>query len=567
MRMSNSFFITRRENPKDEVSDSSKLLIKSGMILKNYNGIYSYLPIGLKVIENIKKIIKEEMKSISAKEVLMPTLVSSEMFENNNREKLFKDEIYSLVDRNNKKMNLAPSSEELFAYLASQKIKSYKDLHFSLFQINNKYRNEEHPEFGLVRKKEFIMAEAYSFDADEGGLDVSYDKMFMIFKHIFSRVGIDTLIVDSNDDSIYGLSSEEFQVISNYGDNEVVKCNNCTYACNIEDACSKSIITNKEVQHKEKKMVDTPNVKSIKEVSDFLNVFEGNILKSLICKVDGIYKMILLRGESELNVKKLKVLFNTNNIEIPSVYELEKIGTSVGYVGPIGCTMEIIADNEVKSMHNFVCGSNKKNYHYINVNYGRDFKINRFADLKLFDKNSLCPKCKNRCSIVKGIEVGQICKLGPRYSELYNLKYTDEINKKCDVHMGSYQIGIDRLISAIVENNHDEKGIIWPISVAPYKVAIIVSNVNDENIKKYSNNIYEKLNNLKIDTIIDDRKESIGVKFNDIDLMGIPIRVTVGNLLNDSIVEVKLRNEEKSVKVESSKLIEYIENIIERKTI
>lgn len=567
MRMSSSFFITRRENPKDEVNDSSKLLIKSGMVLKNHNGIYSYLPIGLKVIENIKKIIREEMNNISAKEVLLPTLVSSEIFDNTNREKIFTNEIYSLIDRNNKKMNLTPSSEELFAYLASQKIMSYKELHFSLFQINNKYRDEEHPEFGLVRKKEFIMAEAYSFDADEGGLDVSYDKMFMIFKHIFNRVGIDTLVVDSNDDSIYGLSSEEFQVISDYGDNEVVKCTNCTYACNIEDACSKTIITNKEVQHKDKKLVYTPNAKTIKEVSEFLNVFESNILKSLICKVDGKYKMILLKGESELNVKKLKVLFNTNNIEIPSVYELEKIGTSVGYIGPIGCTMEIIADNEVKSMHNFVCGSNKNNYHYTNVNYGRDFKINRFADLKLFDKNSLCPKCKNKCTIVKGIEVGQICKLGPRYSELYNLKYTDEINKKCDVYMGSYQIGIDRLLSAIVENNHDEKGIIWPISIAPYKVAIIISNVNDDNIKKYSNSIYEKLNNLGIDTIMDDRKESIGVKFNDIDLIGIPIRITVGNLLKDSLVEVKLRNEEKAKNIETSALIEYIEKIIERKNV
>ena len=565
MRTSNAFLITRREFPKDEVNISSKLLIKSGMVLKNSNGIYSYLPIGLKVIDNIKKIIKEEMNNIKATEVLMPTLVNSDFYDNSNREEIFKSEIYSLIDRNNKKMSLVPSSEELFAYLASQKIMSYKDLHFSLFQINNKYRDEEHPEFGLVRKKEFIMAEAFSFDADDGGLDVSYDKMFMVFKHIFNRVGINTLIVESNDEGIDGVTSEEFQVISEYGDNEVVKCTNCTYACNIEDASSKAIITNREIQHKEKKLVSTPNVKSIKEVSDYLNVFESNILKSLICKVDGIYKMILLKGESELNVKKLKVLFNTNNIEIPSVYELEKIGTSVGYVGPIGCTMEIIADNEVKSMHNLVCGSNKNNYHYINVNYGRDFKINRFADLKLFDKTSLCPKCKNKCTIIKGIEVGQICKLGTKYSNLYNLTYTDEVNKKCDVYMGSYQIGIDRLINAIVEHNYDDNGIIWPISISPYKVAIIVSNINDDNIKKYSNSIYNKLNNLGIDTIIDDRKETIGVKFNDMDLIGIPIRITIGNLLNDNLVEVKLRNEDKTKNIPTSELIEYIESLLKGK--
>lgn len=563
MKISNSFFITRREFPKDEVNVPSKLLIKSGMISKNSNGIYSYLPIGFKVIMNIIKIIKEEMNSINAIEVLMPTLISSDVFNNSNREKVFNSEIFSFTDRNNRTMNLCPSSEELFASLASQKIRSYKDLHFSLFQIGNKYRDEEHPELGLIRKKEFLMAEAYSFDANEGGLDVSYDKMFMIFKHIFNRASLETLVVESDALNVNGISSEEFQVLSEDGDNEIVKCTNCTYACNIEDASSKAVITNREISHKEKKEVSTPNVKSIKEVSEFLNVFESNILKSLICKIDGVYKMILLKGESELNVKKLRVLFKTNNIEIPSVSELEKIGTSVGYIGPIGCTMEIIADNEVKSMHNFVCGSNRKDYHYINVNYGRDFKINRFADLKLFDKNSLCPKCRNKCEIVRGTEVGQIYKLGTNYSEIYDLKYTDEINSECPVHMGSYQIGVDRILSAIVEHNHDDKGIIWPMSISPYKVAIVISNVNDSEIKKCANNLYDKLMEDGIDTILDDRKESIGVKFNDMDLIGIPIRITVGNLLKDNLIEIKLRNEDKTENIELSKAIDYVKEIID----
>ena len=502
------------------------------------------------------------MASINADEVSMPTLVYSDVFYNENREKLFKNEVFSFNDRNNKRMNLCPSSEELFAYLASQKVKSYKDLHFTLFQMGSKYRDEEHPELGLVRKKEFLIADACSFDADEGGLDVSYDKMFMVFKHIFNKIPLDTIVVEADPYEVNGISSEEFQVLSEDGDKEIVKCTSCTYACNIEDASSKSVITNREISNKEKKLVSTPNVKSIKEVSDYLNVFESNILKSLICKVDGSYKMILLKGESELNIKKLKLLFKTNNIEIPSVNELEKIGTSVGYVGPIGCTMEIIADNEVKSMHNFVCGSNKKDYHYINVNYGKDFRINRFADLKLFDKHSLCPKCKNKCEIVRGIEVGQINKLGDNYSSLYDLYYTDEVNKECKVHMGSYQIGIDRIISAIVEHDHDDNGIIWPMNVAPYKVAIVISNVNDNEIKKYSNSLYDKLMSEGIDTILDDRKESIGVKFNDMDLIGIPIRVTVGNLLKDNLVEVKLRNEKDSANVALSEIVDYIKETI-----
>ena len=276
--------------------------------------------------------------------------------------------------------------------------------------------------------------------------------------------------------------------------------------------------------------------------------------------------MILLKGESELNIKKLKLLFKTNNIEIPSINELEKIGTSVGYIGPIGCTMEIIADYEVKSMHNFVCGSNKKDYHYINVNYGKDFKINRFADLKLFDKNSLCPKCKNKCEIVNGIEVGQIYKLGSIYSDIYDLKYTDEVNEECNVYMGSYQLGIDRIISAVVEHNHDDNGIIWPMSIAPYKVAIVISNVNDNDIKKYATSLYDKLIEEGIDTILDDRKESIGVKFNDMDLIGIPIRVTVGSLLKEDKVELKLRNEKDTNNIETSKVVDYIKEIIDNKT-
>lgn len=565
MKLANSFFVTRREFPKDEDSIASKLLIKSGMILKNSKGIYSYMPIGLKVLENIKRIIREEMAKINAEEVVVPTLVNSFVFEKSGRNELFDGEMYSLEDRNNNLFNLCPSSEELFAYLASYKIKSYKDLHFTLFQINNKYRDEKNLEYGLIRKKEFYMAESYSFDSDEGGLDVSYDKMFLTYKRIFNRLNLDTLVVESNAFDMNGISSEEFQVISEYGDNEVVKCTNCTYACNLEDASSKTISTEKEVTEKKKELVKTPNTKTIKEVSEYLNVFPSMILKSLICKVNGQYKMFLLKGESELNIKKVKRFFKTNNIEIPSVYELEKIGTSVGYIGPIDCTMEIIADNEVKGMNNFVCGSNKENYHYINVNYGRDFKINRFADLKLFDKDSLCPKCKNRCKIIKGIEVGQIYKLGTNYSDSYNLKYTDEVNSECPVYMGSYQMGLDRCISAIVESNHDDRGIVWPMEVAPYKVAIVVTNVNDKESLKYANNLYDKFNSLGIDTLLDDRKESIGVKFNDIDLIGIPIRITIGKKIEYNIIEVKLRNDEKIIDLNIVDIVDCVKRIIKEK--
>ena len=554
MKISNCFFITRRENPKDESILASKLLVKSGMVIKNSNGIYSYLPMGLRVLENVKKIIREEMKDIYAEEVLVPVM-------GNYTESEFGVEEFNFLDRDDNRLKLFSSARELFAYLASSKVKSYRDLHFSLFQINHNFRDEEHVEYGLIRKKEFYTLEAYSFDADEGGEDVSYDKMYLAFKKIFNRLGLDTIVVKGDE----GELCEEFQVISKEGDNRVVRCKSCTYASNIEDASSSVITTLKEASFRELELVKTPGQKSIKDLSEYLDVFPSRILKSLIVKVDGKFKMILLKGDSSLNVKKLKHLFKTTNIKIPTIYELEKLGTSVGFIGPMNIDIEIIADNEVKSMNNFICGSNKTNYHYVNANYGRDFKINRFADLKLFDEKSLCPKCKNECEILDGIEVGQITKLGKKYSKDLKITYMDEINKKGYAHVGCYTIGLDRVISAIVEKNNDEKGIVWPISVAPYKVGIIVSNVNDDEISKYANNLHDKLEALNIDTLLDDRKESIGIKFNDLELIGLPVIVVVGNKLEKNTVEVINRSYADKKDVKTNKIIEYIQNILEKR--
>ncbi len=566
MKISNSFFVTRREFPKDEIAMSAKLLIKSGMILKNENGVYTYMPLGLKVLENIKKIIREEMSKLNASEVLLPSLVNSDIFKLSEREKIFGKEMFTLKDRNNVKMALCSTYEELFSYLASYKIRSYRDLHFVLYQFGNKFRDEEHPELGIVRKKEFMNASAYSYDADEGGLEVSYDKMYMTFKNIFSKLSLDTIVVESSPLNMKGITGEEFQVVSKYGDNEVVKCTNCSYSCDRESSSSSTIFTNREVPYKKLELISTPNINSIKELSEYLNIFSSNIIKCLVCLVDEEYKLILLRGQSKLNINKLKKLYRTNNVRIPSKYELLKNNINARFIGPINLDMEIIADNEVRSMHNFVCGSNKENYHYINANYPRDFKISKFADLKLFDENSVCPKCKNKCEIVKGIEVGQLFKLGKSYSEIYNLLYKNEINTKEYVHMGSYQIGLDRCIAAIVANNHDENGIIWPINVAPYKVAIVISNMNNKDSVKFANSLYDRLNDIGIDTILDDRKVTIGIKFNDMDLIGIPIRITIGDkYVEDGKVELKLRKEKETILLESNKLLEYIDCLVNKK--
>ncbi len=557
MRMSSDFFITRKEVPKDENTISSKLLLKSGMIFKNDNGIYTYLPMGLKLLENIKRIIRNEMiKSCSAEEILMPSLVSANIFEDSERDSTFNSEIFSIKGRDNKEYSLCATHEELFTMLVKNKIDSYKDLHFTLFQISNKFRDEVKTKYGLVRKKEFYMADAYSFDADEGGLDISYDKMYLAFNNIFNRMGINAIVCNSDPMSMNGTSSEEFQVVCDYGDNEIVKCNSCSYCTNIEYATSYDKYKREENKLFEKSIV---KVKSIDE----LNIDKSSILKSVIIKVNDNYKMILLKGDSEINVYKLYKLFKTTNIEFPNDYELEKIGTCLGFIGPISSTMEIIADNEVKSMSNAVCGANKKGFYYINVNPGIDFKISKYSDIKLFDENSLCPRCKSKAKILHGVEVGQIFKLDTNYSKKYDLKYTDETNEEQYVYMGSYGIGLDRCIDAIVETHHDEKGIIWPMSVAPYKVAIIIINVNDREAYKYGKKLYEKLNSLNIDTILDDRHDTVGVKFNDMDLIGVPIRITIGQKFQSGFVEFKLRTEDNSMDVELNSILNKILNEIE----
>lgn len=564
MRLSNCFYVTRREFPKDEDTLSAKYLVKSGMIYKNDKGIYTYLPFGLKVVENIKKIIKDEFEKINANEVSMPTLVPSRIFEETDRKDLFGKEMFNLTGRNKKQYSLCPTSEELFASLAKNKVTSYKDLHFTLFQIGTKYRDESDLKCGISRKKEFLMADAYSFDANDGGADISYDKMYLAFKNIFTKMGLNTIVVRSDAAYMKGLSSEEFQVISEHGDNQVVKCNNCTYASNIEDADCKNTYKLYSDKIERKELVNTHGITDVNELSKELDIPVSQFIKSFIFKVNGEYKMILVRGNSEVNINKLKRLFNTNKIDVPSDQELEKMGTIDGFVGPINCTMEIIADNEIKSLINAVTGSNKKNKHWINICPNKDFKISKYADIKLFDENSVCPKCKCKCKILKGVEVGHIFKLGDNYSEVYDLTYTDEKNEQNLVHMGSYGIGIDRCINSIVETYHDDLGILWPMNVSPFKVAIVVANINDSESFKYAKSLYNKLNSLGIDTLLDDRKESVGVKFNDIDLMGIPLRITVGQNYVNGEVELKQRTSFMTEYIKVDNIINEVKSIIKK---
>ncbi len=539
MKLSESFFYTLREDKNDEESVSGNLLVRSGMIKKNSNGIYMIMPLGYKVIENIKKIIKEEMDKTGANELLMPSLIPEDVYIESGRRNVFGDDMFSLKDRYNRRYALGPTHEELFVDAAKSKIKSYKDMPFNIYQIATKYRDEPRPRLGLIRVREFIMKDAYSFDTDLDNLDKSYKKMYDAYNKIFSRVGLDYRIVRADTGAMGGLLSEEFQAITNIGEDTLVMCSNCDFASNIEICECITQDTCNELK-KEKQIVETPDIKTIEEVSNYLNIDKSKCVKTLIYKFNNDFIACMIRGDREINELKLQKYLMTNEVLLAQDDEINKFSVK-GYVGPENLNIKIIVDKEVSLMKNFVVGANKENYHYINFNLD-DIKEYEVVDIRNISVDDLCPKCHNKLIFKKGIEVGNTFKLGTKYSEKLNLVYLDKENKRQNVYMGCYGIGVGRIMASVVEQNNDENGIIWPYSIAPYKVCIVVVNPKDELQIESADKIYQILKNNNIDTLIDDRNERIGIKFNDMDLIGIPYRVVVGKNINDNKIEIKRRD-------------------------
>ena len=562
MKLANSFFYTLRENVKDEDSVSGNLLVRSGMIKKSSSGIYMFMPLGLKVLKNIENIVRDEMNNSGAGELLMPSLIHEEIYEKSGRASLFGSSIFKLNDRFNKPYVLGPTHEELFVLAAKEKIRSYKDMPFNIYQIQNKFRDEPRPRYGLIRVREFAMKDAYSFDKDYEGLDKSYKIMYKAYQNMFDRMNIDYKIVKADTGVMGGLLSEEFQAITDIGEDRLITCEKCNYASNIEVA--ECVNNNVEQENKlAKELVHTPDAKTIEEVENFLNIPKSKLLKSVVVNADGELVLCLIRGDRELNDVKLSKLIGAKNIEIATKEEVNSFSVQ-GFVGPIGLNIKTVVDNEVKNMYNFVTGANKENYHYINANLD-DFKYDIMGDIRLIDENDICPVCGGKLNIVKGIEIGNIFKLGTKYSECLNLNYLDENNKLNPVVMGCYGIGIGRCMAAIAEQNNDEKGILWPMSIAPFKVAIVTINNKDESQIEFANKLYDELNNLGIDTVLDDRNERPGIKFNDMDLIGVPIRVVVGKGLINNEVEVKLRNDSDSKNISIDEITNYIKDIINNK--
>ncbi len=548
MRLKNSYFFTLRENSKDEDSTSGNLLVKAGFIKKTSAGIYMMLPLGLKVENKIEDIIRKHMNKAGGQEVKMPALIASEYYENSGRLQGFGPSIFKLKDRTGKDMVLGPTHEELFAYASKSMIRSYKDMPFNLYQIQTKFRDEPRARFGLIRVKEFVMKDAYSFDVDEAGLDVSYQKMFNAYKDIFDEIGIDYRIVKADTGIMGGLLSEEFQAITPIGEDSVIYCD-CGYSSNEEVA----ELISKESTEEEKELqeVATPHAKTIEEVCNYLNIDQKNTAKALLMNINDELVVFFIRGDRELNENKVCKLLNCSEVNFADDRLIATSNAVPGFTGPVNLNAKIVVDREVMNMRNFCVGANKEGYHYINVN-PKDFKADVVGDISNVKDGDICPICGKPLKMTKGIEVGNTFKLGTKYSKALDLHFLNSSNKEEDVWMGSYGIGVGRTMAAVVEQNHDENGIIWPTNIAPFTCAIVMISSKDEDQVRVSNELYNTLLDANVDVLLDDRDERPGVKFKDMELIGIPYRITVGRNAKDGIVELKSRtldiNEE--IKVE-----------------
>lgn len=564
MKLKSSFFYTVRDDIKDEDSTSGNLLVRSGMVKKTSSGIYMFLPLGLKVKQNVENIIRDEMNKAGANEVIMPLLIAGEIFEKSGRRHAFGNDMFSLQDRYERDYILGPTHEELFVMAAKEKIKSYRDMPFNLYQIGNKYRDEARPRYGLIRTREFTMKDAYSFDIDEAHTDIAYAKMAKAYNNIFDRMDIDYRVVKADTGAMGGLLSEEYQAVSEIGEDILVLCDKCNFSSNIEIAEVKGQAFEKE-EAKNMELVHTPGAHTINDIVEMLNISIDKTVKTLVCNVDGEIVFALVKGNRELNDTKLRKLLNAKEVEMATEEELQTVtDASFGSLGPLNIKAKIVIDNEVSTISNFVVGANKTDYHYINVNL-KDFEIYKTGDIINIEEGDTCPNCGGNIYFKKGIEIGNIFKLGTKYSESLGLYYLDENNEQKPVDMGCYGIGTARCVAAVVEQHNDEKGIIWPLEIAPFKVGIVLINSKDETMNKIANKIYDELNNQGIDTLLDDREERPGVKFNDMDLIGLPIKITIGKKASEGIVELKTRDGKIDIECSIDDIYHKIKEIIDGK--
>lgn len=562
MRMSNMYMPTLREVPAEAEIPSHQLLLRAGMMRKLVSGVYSYLPLGYRVIRKIEDIVREEMDNQGAQELLMSAIQPKELWEESGRWSTFGPEMFRLKDRNEREFCLGPTHEEYFTNLIKDEIKSYKQLPLNLYQIQTKYRDEKRPRFGVIRAREFIMKDAYSFDKDEEGMKESYRKMWVAYDRIFTRLKLKFRVVEGDSGAMGGSDSHEFIAMAETGEGIIAYCDACDYAATAEKA---KVVYNVESNETEKELekVHTPEVTTIDDLQKFFNIEGNRFGKALVYVAKGEPVVVMIPGDRELNETKL-----INYLGIPE-HELAMADESIieeitnakkGFTGPIGLKdgVRLIVDSRITRMKNLIVGGNETDYHFKNANYGRDFKGEIAEDLLLVEEGDICPKCGAPLKMDRGIEVGNIFQLGTKYSSSLNAKFLDEDGKEKPFVMGSYGIGVSRTVAAIVEQYHDENGIIWPLVVAPYHVIITVVNSNNEEQSLLGEKLYNELISEGIEVMLDDRKERAGVKFNDRDLIGIPIRITVGKKAGENIVEYSLRKNNEKVEISADEVLKRI---------
>ncbi len=542
MLASKYFIPTLKENPSDAIVPSHIYLIRGGFIRSLAAGLYEYLPLGLRVLKKIENIIRKHMDEARALELLLPILTPAELWKETGRWDVYGKELFRLKDRKDAEFALGPTHEETITDLVRKNVKSYKDLPLNFYQIQTKFRDEARPRYGLIRGREFIMKDGYSFDISEEDAIKTYEIMKEAYNKIFKELGLDFLMVEADVGAIGGKFSHEFVVKVPSGEAHIVYCENCGYAANIEAAkFHHNKLPPEEPKNLEK--VYTPNVKSVEEVSQFLNIPINKIVKTLIYKIDDKnFVAILIRGDRDINETKLSNFFKALEVKLATQEELEKLNIPEGFVGPINLNLPIYADYSVKELYNFVVGANEKDYHYINVNLDRDFRIKGFHDFATAKESDPCPVCKNPLKETTGLEVGHIFLLGTKYSIAMKANFVDKDGKEKPIIMGCYGIGVSRLIAAIVEQCHDEKGIIWPENVAPFQYHILVLNPKDEKSMAMGFTIYNKIKEKNKEVLLDERDISPGAKFKDADLIGIPHRIIIGKALSEGKVEYQTRD-------------------------
>lgn len=572
MKMSQLLVSTLRETPAEAEVISHKLMLRAGMIRKLAAGIYSYLPLGYRIIKKIENIIREEMDKKGGQELLLPAMQPAELWKETGRWDVYGEEMIRLEDRHKRGFCLGPTHEEVVTDLVKREVKSYKQLPLLLYQIQTKYRDEIRPRFGLMRGREFIMKDLYSFDRNAEGLDESYDKMYDAYCKVFERCGLEYRAVEADAGAIGGNASHEFMVTADSGEGVIVYCLDCNYAANVERAeCILKEVDNQKLPKAIEK-VATPEVKTIEQLEDFFKLDARNFLKTLFYQAYYADKeelvAVVVRGDRDINEVKLKNLLNCLEIKLATEEIItQSTETPLGFLGPIGLKgkVKILADQEVMSLVNVIAGANEKDYHLLNVNPKRDFQVDEVADLRVAVEGDLCPKCGALLKATKGIEVGHIFKLGTKYSQSLKANFLDENGKEKPFIMGCYGIGVGRTAAAAIEQNYDQNGIIWPMPIAPYHVVIVPVSIKDQQQRMIAEKIYQELLETGVEVVLDDRNERPGVKFKDADLIGFPLKIVIGpKAIEENMIEIKVRKTGEEERVALGQVVDRIKARIKK---